>query len=230
MRLYKIGHKLGSLHRIKTRGNIRGKEKAGKMFRKMMKEEKQYIAIIHCRFHWSFTTIDNIRRKLSTYDSGMQISGSHKKPNGILKTSLESTTDDKWQIEQMQVPQQDEGESCGYKMLSCLSKVVKGQVIQQGRAEDQNRLCYYLEIAQTLKDNQIKRKQKGKRKAGGGEEEERQKGETQQQRHQKKSKQEKEREGEGKQIKGRLEIASQEEKSETNKENRKRKTTTFEIG
>ena len=92
----------------------------------------------------------------------MQISGSHKKSNGTLKASLDSITGDKWQMEQMQVPQQDEGESCGYRMLSYLSKVAKWQVIQQGQAEDRNRLCYYLDIAQTLTDNQIK-KQKRKR-------------------------------------------------------------------
>ena len=85
--------------------------------------------------------------------------GSHKKPNEVIKTSLESITGEKWQTEQVQVPQRDEGESCGYMMLSYLNKVVKGQIIQQERAKDRGRLYYYLEIAQALKDNQIKRKQ-----------------------------------------------------------------------
>ena len=49
-------------------------------------------------------------------------------------------------------------------MLSNLSKVIKGQKIQWERDKECNRLYYYLEIAQTLKDNQIKRKQKRKRK------------------------------------------------------------------
>ena len=105
-----------------------------------------------------------------------------------MKTSLESITEENWQIEQVQVPQQDEGESCGYRVLSYLNKVTKGQIIQHERAKDQNRLYYYLEIAQTLKDNQIKTKQKRKRKIrekGRVEEEEE---EQQQQQQQKKTK------------------------------------------
>ena len=65
---------------------------------------------------------------------------------------------------QIHVPQQDEGESCGIRMLSNLIKVIKGQRIQWGKDKERNRLYYYLEIAQTLKDNQIKRKQKRKRR------------------------------------------------------------------
>ena len=141
-----------------------------------------------------FTVIDNIRKKLNTYDSGIQISGSHKKLNENLKTSLESITEEKWQIEQIEVPQQDEGESCGYRMLSYLSKIIKGQIIHRERAKDRNRLHYYLEIAQTLKDNQIKRTQRKKRKARGKEEEEREEEEMQEQHRQKRSKQEKEKE------------------------------------
>ena len=30
-------------------------------------------------------------------------------------------------MKQIQVPQQDEGENCGYRMLSNLSKVIKGK-------------------------------------------------------------------------------------------------------
>ena len=62
------------------------------------------------------------------------------------------------------MPQQDEGDSCGYRMLRYLNKVIKGQTIQHDRVKDRSRLCYYLEIAQTLKDNQIKRKQRRKGK------------------------------------------------------------------
>ena len=69
-----------------------------------MKEEKKCIIIIHYRFHWSFAVIDNIEKKLSTYDLGVQISGSHKKPNEVLKKSLESITEKQWQIEQVHVP------------------------------------------------------------------------------------------------------------------------------
>ena len=74
-------------------------------------------------------------------------------------------------MEQIQVPQQDEGESCGYIMLSNLSKVIKGQRIQKEREKERNRLYYYLEIAQTFKDNQIKRKQRREQKRKRREEE-----------------------------------------------------------
>ena len=79
-------------------------------------------------------------------------------------------------------------------MLSYLSKIIKGQIIHRERAKDRNRLHYYLEIAQTLKDNQIKRTQRKKRKARGKEEEEREEEEMQEQHRQKRSKQEKEKE------------------------------------
>ena len=39
------------------------------------KEKEKYIAIIHYKFHQSFTVIDNTRKKVSTYDSGVQIGG-----------------------------------------------------------------------------------------------------------------------------------------------------------
>ena len=47
--------------------------------------------------------------------------------NKALKTSTESISGKRWDMEQVQVPQQDKGESCGYSMLSNLSKVTKGQ-------------------------------------------------------------------------------------------------------
>ena len=142
----------------------KGKEKAGKTLKKMMKEEKKYIIIIHYSFHWSFAIVDTIKKRISTYDSGGWISGSHSKPNEALKASLESISGKQWHVKQVQVPQKDEGESCGYRMLSNLSKVIKGQEIQRERGKERNRLYYYFEIAQTLKDNQIKGKQRGKRK------------------------------------------------------------------
>ena len=77
---------------------------------------------------WLTGATCNIKKKISAYDSGILIGGSHKKPNEVIKTSLESIRGENWQTEQVQVPQQDEGESCGYKMLSYLNKVVKGQI------------------------------------------------------------------------------------------------------
>ena len=73
---------------------------------------------------------------------------------------MEDITGEQWNMEQIPVPQQDEGESCGYRMLSNLNKIVKGQEIRNEKDKERNRLYYYLEIAQTLKDNQIKRSQK----------------------------------------------------------------------
>ena len=78
-----------------------------------MKESKKYIMVIHYSFHWSFVVIDNIKKKLNTYDSGVQISNSHSKPHKALKESIESISGRQWSMEQIQVPQQDEGESCG---------------------------------------------------------------------------------------------------------------------
>ena len=75
-------------------------------------------------------------------------------------------------MEQVQVPQQNEGGSCRYRMLSNLSEVIKGQRIQEERKKERNRLYYYLEIAQTLKDNQIKSKQWREEKRKRREEEE----------------------------------------------------------
>ena len=96
--------------------------------------------IIHYSFHWSFVVIDNIKKKISTYDSGVQISGSHSKPNKALKKSIESISGKQWDMEQVPVPQQDEGESCGCRMLSNLSKVIKGQKIQWGKEKERSRL------------------------------------------------------------------------------------------
>ena len=110
----------------------------------------------------------------------MKISNSHSKPHKALKESIESISGKRWSMEQIQVPQQDEGESCGYRMLSNLSKVIKGQRIQWEKDKERNRLYYYLEIAQTLKDNQIKRNQKRKRREEEEEEEQEQEQEQEQ--------------------------------------------------
>ena len=61
---------------------------------------------------------------------------SHKEPHNALKRSIEDITREQWNMEQIPVPQQDEGESCGYRMLSNLSKVTKGQEIRRERGTD----------------------------------------------------------------------------------------------
>ena len=40
----------------------KGREKAGKTLKEMIKEEKKYIMIIHCSFHWSFAVMDNKKK------------------------------------------------------------------------------------------------------------------------------------------------------------------------
>jgi len=149
----------------KRPGEIFKGRRAGRPLREMMRENKKYIVVIHYNFHWSVVVIDNTKKKIDTYDSGVTISKySHKEPHMELKRSLEDITGERWDIEQIPVPQQDEGESCGYRMLSNLNKIVRGQEIRNEKDKERNRLYYYLEIAQTLKDKQIKRSEKGKRK------------------------------------------------------------------
>ena len=103
----------------------KGQEKAGKPLNDEGKKE------IHNGYTLQFSlvivVIDNIKNELSTCDSGVQISDSHSKPHKALKKSIQSISGKQWDMEQVQVPQQDEGESCGYRMLSNLSKVIKGQ-------------------------------------------------------------------------------------------------------
>ena len=92
---------------------FKGREKAGKPLKEMMEESKKYIMVIHYSFHWLFVVIDNIKKKLSTYDSGVKIRKySHKTPHNALKKSIEDITGEQWSMEQIPVPQQDEGESC----------------------------------------------------------------------------------------------------------------------
>ena len=97
-------------------------------------------------------------------------------------------------MEQIPVPQQDEGESCGYRMSDNLNKTVKGQEIRREKDKERNRLYYYLEIAQTLKDNQIKRSQNRKRKRG---EEEREEEELEQEKNREEYKQQEKRRKKG---------------------------------
>ena len=77
-----FGYQLGTISRLNARRSTQGKRKGRKTSKEMIKEGKKYMVILHRRFHWSFAVIDNTReKKLSTYDSGIQVSGSHKRPN-----------------------------------------------------------------------------------------------------------------------------------------------------
>ena len=87
----------------------------------MIQKGKKHMLVIHYSFRWSFVVIDNIKKKLITYDSGVKIRKySHSKPREALRRGIEIITGKQWSMEQIQVPQQNEGESCGYRMLSNL--------------------------------------------------------------------------------------------------------------
>ena len=90
----------------KRPGEIFKGKKAGKTLKEMMGENRKYIMAIHYSFHWSVVAIDNINKKINTYDSGVTISNhSHKEPNITLKESMEDITGEQWNMEQIPVPQ-----------------------------------------------------------------------------------------------------------------------------
>ena len=155
----------------------------------------------------------------------MQISGSHSKPNKALKKSIESISGKQWDMEQVQVPQQNEGESCGYRMLSNLIKVIKGPKIQWEKDKERNRLHYYLyrKITQTFKDNQIKRKQKGKRKTREEQEEQEEVEEEQGQQRQKRNKKDNTENKKRKQISQRNKEPERERKEKEEKNTKSKK-------
>ena len=97
---------------------FRGKE-ANSEFQRIVESFDKVIAIIHHAHHWSFTVINAIEEKVQMYDS--MIKEGHKEANIKLKSSMEEILREEqqqeWTLEQMQVPQQTEEESCGYRML-----------------------------------------------------------------------------------------------------------------
>ena len=93
---------------------------------KALKNDAKIIAIIHHAHHWSFTVIDTRKRVLQMYDP--KSNTIHGEANAKLQESVEeilnSKQKHKWTSEQMQVPPQTEGESCGYRMLYNMDRVV----------------------------------------------------------------------------------------------------------
>ena len=82
----------------------------------------------------------------------------HKKANEKLQNSIEEILGEeqqnKWKIEQIHVPQQDDKESCGYRMMYNLDKICSGKNIETIENEDFGLEGYALEIIQMLKKRQ----------------------------------------------------------------------------
>ena len=117
------------------------------------------IAIIHYAHHWSFTVINTRERKLQTYDS--MTKGAHKNANEKLQNSIEGIfgeeQQDRWRIEHIQVPQQNDRESCGYRMMYNLERMCSGKDIKPIENEDFAFEGYMLEIVAMLRERQQNR-------------------------------------------------------------------------
>ena len=125
--------------------------------------QEKIVAIIHYAHHWSFTVINTKERKLQTYDS--MTKAGHKKANEKLQNSIEEILGEeqqhKWKIEHVQVPQQNEKASCGYRMMYNLDKICSGENIEPIENEDFALEGYTLEIIKMLKrkqQNKVNRK------------------------------------------------------------------------
>ena len=138
-----------------TKTIFRGKE-AYSGFQRIVKDHEKIIAIIHYAHHWSFTVIDTIEGKMQRYDS--MVKAGHKEANETLKRSLEEIFTGKqqkeWVLEQMQIPQQTDKESCGYRMLYNINKICSKQNIEIIENEEMALEGYTLEIVKMLKGKQ----------------------------------------------------------------------------
>jgi hypothetical protein len=145
-----------------TKTIFRGK-KANSGFQRVIGSQEKTVVMIHYAHHWSFTVINTKERKLQTYDS--MIKAGHKKANEQLQDSIEEILGEeqqhKWKLEQVQVPQQNERESCGYRMMYNLDKICSGEDIEPIENEDFALEGYTLEIIKMLKrkqQNKVNRK------------------------------------------------------------------------
>ena len=88
------------------------------------------------------------------------IKAGHKKANEQLQDSIEEILGEeqqhKWKLEQVQVPQQNERESCGYRMMYNLDKICSGENIEPIENEDFALEGYTLEIIKMLKKETTK--------------------------------------------------------------------------
>ena len=108
--------------------------------------------------------------------------GGHKDANAKLKSSAEEILKEekqqKWTLEQMQVPQQIEEESCGYRMLYNTNKACNCKEVETIEEEEAALEGYIIEIVKMLKVKQQntnrregEREGKGARKGNGQEDE-----------------------------------------------------------
>ena len=90
------------------------------------------------------------------YDS--MVKAGHKKANMKLKGSIEEILKEEqqqeWTLEQMQVPQQIEEESCGYRMPHNLNRLCNQENIEIIEDEEMALEGYTLEIIKILKRKQ----------------------------------------------------------------------------
>ena len=86
------------------------------------------------------------------------VKAGHKEANVKLKSSLEEILTEEqqkgWTLEQMQVPQQTDKESCGYMMLYNINKICNQKNIESIENEEMALEGHTLEIIKMLKEKQ----------------------------------------------------------------------------
>ena len=91
----------------------------------------------------------------------------HKDANAKLKRSVEDIcnerTPQKWKLEQIQVPQQTDANSCGYRMLYNIDKLCNHQELETIEEEEMALEGYIIEIMKMLKEKQQQKYQKSGR-------------------------------------------------------------------
>ena len=87
------------------------------------------------------------------------IKGGHKKANEKLQSSIEEILREeqqhRWRVEHVKVPQQNEKESCGYRMMHNLDRICRGENIEPIEREDFAFEGYMPEIVKMLKKRQL---------------------------------------------------------------------------
>jgi len=96
--------------------------------------------------------------------------GGHQKANEKLQNSIEEILEEeqqyRWRMEHVQVPQQNEKESCGYRMMYNLDRICSGKNIEPIENEDFAFEGYMLEIVKMLKKRQQNRVNRKKVRSG----------------------------------------------------------------
>ena len=111
---------------------------------------------MHYEHHWSFTVMNTMEGKVQMYDSMVKVG--HKEANEKRKSSLQEILGEKqqkeWTLEQMQVPQQTDKKSCGYRVLYNINKACNQKNIESIANEEMALEGYTLEIIKMLKEKQ----------------------------------------------------------------------------